>query len=331
MKGVFQRGNKWWFRFSYRGRQRFVNLGTDSEVDAITRAMSVLEEPSKWIGEKAQAEGLLTDFLALKKARGVSDSWLENERLRIHCFFRDHKVKHVTQINRARVTQWADSHWSRNPETGNAYLATLSRFTRWLKDNGHIATDPCPEIPRMRVRTRVRRNFLRKEQCRLLLDTCGEVDLKLCLYLALHCGLRKAECLHVAPHWIDLDAGLLHVTASKDWQPKDADNRTIPLTREFAEFLEPYAKREPYLVRPEVPAGSSRYRWNCRRPFMLLLEETGIDCTFHDLRRTFASLHVSAGTSIYKVAKWLGDGVAVVEKHYGHLIPNDEEINNAWD
>ena len=52
--------------------------------------------------------------------------------------------------------------------------------------------------------------------------------------------------------------------------------------------------------------------------------------TFHDLRRTFASLHVSRGTSIYKVARWLGDRVDVVEDHYGHLIPNDSEINSVW-
>lgn len=54
------------------------------------------------------------------------------------------------------------------------------------------------------------------------------------------------------------------------------------------------------------------------------------DVTFHDLRRTFASLLVSQGVSIYKVAKWLGDTVDVAEDTYGHLIPQDDEINAAW-
>ena len=62
------------------------------------------------------------------------------------------------------------------------------------------------------------------------------------------------------------------------------------------------------------------------------MEDSGLPSfTFHDLRRTFASLHVSAGTSIYKVAKWLGDEVRVVEESYGHLIPQDLEINKAWE
>jgi hypothetical protein len=28
-----------------------------------------------------------------------------------------------------------------------------------------------------------------------------------------------------------------------------------------------------------------------------------------------------------KVAKWLGNSIVMVEKHYGHLIPSDDEIN----
>jgi integrase len=52
--------------------------------------------------------------------------------------------------------------------------------------------------------------------------------------------------------------------------------------------------------------------------------------TFHDTRRTFASLHATAGTSIYKISKWLGDDVDVVQRHYGHLSPADPEINRAF-
>jgi hypothetical protein len=36
---------------------------------------------------------------------------------------------------------------------------------------------------------------------------------------------------------------------------------------------------------------------------------------------------VSEGESIYIVAKWLGDGVQVVERSYGHLAPSAGNIN----
>ena len=50
----------------------------------------------------------------------------------------------------------------------------------------------------------------------------------------------------------------------------------------------------------------------------------------HELRRRFASLHVSQGTSIDKVVRWLGDGEEGVESHHGPLIPHDDEIDTIW-
>jgi hypothetical protein len=47
------------------------------------------------------------------------------------------------------------------------------------------------------------------------------------------------------------------------------------------------------------------------------------------MRRTFASLKVSAGVSLYKVAVWLGDMESVVQNHYGGLIPQDADIERG--
>lgn len=332
MKGVYLRRKKYWYRFSWMGKQRFVNLGTSDEVEAISRALQVRNDPAQWIAGKDFVDSLLTEYLELKRSRGISESRIENLALRLRSFFRQFGIKHPTEITESKITQWMDGHWKRNNATGNEYRGNIASFTRWLYDHGQLVKDPCQNIPRRKERLRVRKRFLRKEQCRKLLDSCQDPDLKLCLYFALHCGLRKGECLQVKSHWIDLDAGLLHVQANEDWQPKDRDNRTIPLTRELAEYVRPFVDREPFLIRPDKVQGKSVYRWNFRKPFNALADSAGIaDLHFHDLRRTFASLHVSAGTSIYKVAKWLGDGVSVVENHYGHLIPNDDEINRAWD
>ena len=52
--------------------------------------------------------------------------------------------------------------------------------------------------------------------------------------------------------------------------------------------------------------------------------------TPHIMRHTFASLLASSGVSIYKIAKWLGDDVRVVQRHYAKLLPNDGEIERAF-
>lgn len=51
--------------------------------------------------------------------------------------------------------------------------------------------------------------------------------------------------------------------------------------------------------------------------------------TAHVMRHTFASIAVQSNVSIYKVARWMGDGVEVVEKHYAHLAPQDVDIEKT--
>ena len=151
-------------------------------------------------------------------------------------------------------------------------------------------------------------------------------------YCGLHAGLRKEEIIEARPDWFDLRAKLLHVQNTDTFTVKDRDNRTIPLTDEFVDWLQAWPMPGPYCLAPHARKGKHRYRWDFRKQWEGLMEDSGLPSfTFHDLRRTFASLHVSAGTSIYKVAKWLGDEVRVVEESYGHLIPQDLEINKAWE
>jgi len=56
--------------------------------------------------------------------------------------------------------------------------------------------------------------------------------------LRLHAGLRKDEVIEARVPWFDLEAGLLHVQKTPSFQPKDRDNRTIPLTDEFSKWLQ---------------------------------------------------------------------------------------------
>ena len=59
-----------------------------------------------------------------------------------------------------------------------------------------------------------------------------------------------------------------------------------------------------FVFRPQVVPGKSKYRADFQKSFNALLERCGLgEFTFHDLRRTFASLLVSRGVSIYKVSK----------------------------
>ena len=78
-----------------------------------------------------------------------------------------------------------------------------------------------------------------------------------------------------------------------------------------------------------------RYRFDFCKRFERLIKEQGIVCSYHDLRRTFASLKVLAGVSLFKVSSWCGHRTSVceesyahlIEESYAHMIPMDDQID----
>jgi len=231
--------------------------------------------------------------------------------------------------------------------TKAGYLSYLSSFCEWLIKMKKLRENPCLAVERGKIRKKGRTTFLEAEEVDKLIagidlreterhggDGSGwgrmgltNAELKFILLAGFDAGLRTEEIVEARPQWFDLKRGLLHLQHTATWIPKDNDARTIPLTKRFAAFLEDYGLPAPYMIKPKVEKAAWRYRYDFRRPFKDYVASMGFpNLTRHDMRRTFASLRVSSGVSIYKVARWLGDGVTVVERHYGHLIPLDADI-----
>lgn len=331
MKGVSLRRSVYWYRGRVDGQVVQFSLGTSDEAEAIRNARRMLAErvmapPVPCPAWNAAVDG----FRAYRERMGDSDTRRRFTTQILNAAGRDMDVAHPRDVTTARVSAWMARHT--NQRTAFTYLDMLSRFFRWLIEQKKARENPCDGIKRPdKLPKAIRRRFLSREEAQRLLTTPCDDGLKFALYCSLHAGLRKGEVCAARPGWFDLRAGLLHITADKEWSTKSDEDRTIPLTPEFRAFLDGYGLRSPYMLRPEKQPGRHTHRVEFRKPFHAHLEACGIsDCTFHDLRRTFASLLVSAGVSIYKVARWLGDGVAVVELHYGHLTPQDDDISRAW-
>ena len=331
MKTVLLRRNTYWFRGMVEGKLIQRSLKTSDEAEAIVRARALIDEiahgdPISLLSWPTAIER----FIAFKTAEGNSAAHLRHQRQLLTKTSIETGTRDPADVTQADVEKWMALR--KNPRTRLMFLEMLSRFFRYLVQHGHLRANPCDGIQRpKKVPRAVRKRFLSREDAeRLLMAPCGD-DLRFLLFCALHAGLRVGEICAARPEWFDLSRGLLHVTADAGWRAKDGDDRTIPLTPQFRAFLESYGLRSPYMLRPEKAPARAVYRVDMRVPFLKHLAACGIrDCTFHDLRRTFASLHVSAGTSIYLVAKWLGDAVAVVERHYGHLHHSGSDISRAW-
>jgi hypothetical protein len=81
--------------------------------------------------------------------------------------------------------------------------------------------------------------------------------------------------------------------------------------------------------REKTIKADSKYRYDTAKRVRSHFERCKVSSSFHNMRRSFGSNRASEGTSIYKIAVWLGDKIEVVQRSYGHLIPQDDEINKG--
>ena len=84
------------------------------------------------------------------------------------------------------------------------------------------------------------------------------------------------------------------------------------------------------MLHPEKSHKKSKYRWDYVRPFKTHMKAIGVKSTIHDMRRSFVSNKLlEDGTLIFKLTKWTGDTVQVLQDHYGHLLEDDASFEKG--
>jgi integrase len=214
--------------------------------------------------------------------------------------------------------------------TAHTYLNALRSFFNWAVDENLTRENPVFKLKLGRVLHAPRRRLCTFKQRDQILAGAPNNDLRFILYCGFHAGLRKKEIIEARPEWFDLERGVLHVVQTATFTPKDKEDRTIPLTAEFKEFLKSYGLQSPFMLKPAVEQGKSLYRYDFDRPYFAYLVPLGYRwVTPHVMRHTFGSLLASSGCSIFKVAVWMGDEVRTAQKYYAHLLPVDSDIELA--
>lgn len=145
-------------------------------------------------------------------------------------------------------------------------------------------------------------------------------------YLILYTGLRKGEALALTYDDIDRDAGVIHVTKSVYHDankpmikcPKtDAGTRTVPLLPPLAREIP--GKGSGYLFsmdHGETPLTEMQYQKLWRD----YAKKTGITCTAHQLRHSYATMLFECGLELKDCQDLLGHSTAAMTQDiYTHL------------
>ena len=334
--GLYRRGKKFWYRYRHNGHQYRVPLGTSDPSEALAQALVIRADPVL-AGASTFKREVEAYVRHQQETKGFSRNSAENRRAVLLSAAEALEKTEPARVTPHDVQRWYESLKRRSERpltesTAQSYVMMLRGFFRTLIAQKKLRENPAAKVKFARIRANGRIQFCDKETVDRLLESCLRPDLKFVLFCGFHAGFRKEEIIQARPEWFDCEAGLIQLQRSETWEPKDKEDRTVPLTQAFKAFLENEFKSPgPFMLAPKVAQGKSRYRWDFRRPFEEFVAAQKVPwVTPHVMRHTFASLLASRGVSIYKISKWLGDGVEVVQRHYAHLLPKDDDIERAF-
>lgn len=329
-RGIYKRGDVFWLNFQRAGDRHFISLETGDEIEAIRRAQRLRTGPE--LGTKSAISADIDEFLRHKAKLNL----FSRSTARVHGAVLREFETHSTGLSARDIrASHIAAHYGRlqkrvKETTAQIHIRALSSFFAFCVETRRATANPVKEIRLARIDSPARLKFCTRSMRDSLIADCPHDDLRFIFFCGFHSGMRKGEIIEARVGWFDLDGASLNIENTDTFRVKDRDARHIPLTAPFLAFLRTYLRdREPtsFALKPTVKQGRGTYRYDFHRPFnsYLVLQQARW-VTAHVMRHTFASLLVQSGVSVFKVAKWLGDGVEVVEKHYAHLMKADSDI-----
>lgn len=192
---------------------------------------------------------------------------------------------------------------------------------RYLKEN------PLKGIKMLKDDKHVKPRFLSKEECRLLLENCGD-DLYPIFYTLLNTGVRKGELENLEWKDIDFDRRKIKLRVKDHWRPKTTE-REIPINNGLLDILKKHRIKKKGSLVFHRPDGQSIEPNSLRKKLMTITKRCGFpDVTkLHTLRHTFASYLVMNGVDLPTVKKLMGHSNIDTTMIYSHLA--DEHVDKA--
>ena len=184
--------------------------------------------------------------------------------------------------------------------TINRSLGTLKKALRMAFERGTIDVDQGARIRRL-PENNEREVFLTIDQVRKVASHAS-ASVEACIWIAIYTGMRRGEILKLRKEDLQGEALLVRKGNTKTLQ-----TRLVPII----EPLKPWLEVVPVPLTFEgLKTGWGRARVAAGMPW----------ATFHDLRRSCATLMIQAGVDLYTVSKVLGHSTpAVTAKRYAHL------------
>lgn len=323
---LFRRGDVWWMRFNYQGKQirRSTEVSDRKLAERIYHKVRGQIAEGKWFerqpGEDKTVQELMDRYLhEYSSVNKAATTHKRDISLSAH-LTQAFGSYSLTSVRPSMLSEYKTGRRLEGaaPKTVNDELKLLSHAYKlatmeweWVTEN------PVLKVSREKVRNSIERWLTQDEEKRLLAASCPW--LREILLFALHTGLRQSEILNL--QWLQVDLFRRTLTILEQ---KNGSKDTLPLNDTALEVLTARVRVKPlqtgYVFANEV--GNRRDARNLLRAFYPALTEAKIDTfRFHDLRHTWATRLVQAGVDLYVVQKLGRWKTITMVMRYAHHYP----------
>jgi integrase/recombinase XerD len=210
--------------------------------------------------------------------------------------------------------------------TVNTYVRSVNAFCNWMLKEGHVTA--LTKIPRLKEERKVLQTFADAHIAKLVSfrgATFGEQRTHLLGCLILDTGIRIDEALSIERlEDINLDQLLLKIR-----QGKGGKERLIPLSMQMRKLLFRYMQQwKPSYGDLLFYAGQGEriVQRNALRDFKSLcrnLAISGVRCSFHTARHSFAVAYLRNGGDVFRLQRILGHSKLEMTRRYVNLKTED--------
>lgn len=264
------------------------------------------------------------------------NSHSENVRLVLLKIMRTMGVAYLDELSLGRVSAYLDTSPS-SAKTIKGHKSALDGLITYSRQQEWLSSDPLelldtPELAEGKI------EWVKLEDYPTVFEAVAGLPIELPVGLAGLGAARKCEVGRLAPpDWFAQEDRHLRIRPVVSKVNKE---RFVPITPKLEDLLDRYGQRfGPSLCRS--PRKATWQGQNLIRHFRKALKGTGIktqpdgvplvQCKqpFNVLRHTCITHWLDAGHDPWKVAKWSGNSVLVIERYYGAHIRRPSDADAA--
>lgn len=334
----YRRGRWWSAEFYSAGKQQRESLKTKSKKEARSRAIQL--EARLATGDyrprpqRTTIAALVESHLRQLETEDRAPTTLKRYRPELERwsrFFEEHGARYIDDITLSLVEQYRSR---RKPQVAPATLYHETTLIRQLVNfaikRDLLRRDPLKDLSVARPRPTPQPCFTLEQVNAILAESGRYADLFMLLAFT---GLRIGESRWLTWADVELNAdhagGFLHVRAKPDWQPKDRDDRRVPLHRRVARMLAGRPRDAGFVYTagpsPRYPNGGRQISdRHALQKLKSVLRRLGIPAgSLHSFRHFFISFCANNGIEPFKVMQWVGHSDLQIILRYYNL--NDDE------